>query len=74
MPAFKILIKLKLRILIGLIIGSSIVTITKVYIGVYTRSLIKNLLVGNTAIAFTIKPLILNSNSIFFITRLASYL
>ena len=41
MPAFKILIELKLRILIGLVIGSLIITITGVYIGVYTRSLIK---------------------------------
>ena len=41
MPAFKILIKLKLRILTGLVIGSLIITITRIYIGVYTRSLIK---------------------------------
>ena len=44
MPAFKILIKLKLRILIGLVIESLIITITGVYIGVYTRSLIKGLI------------------------------
>ena len=44
MPVFKILIELKLRILIGLIIGSLIITMTKVYIGVYTRSLIRGLI------------------------------
>jgi hypothetical protein len=41
MPAFKIPIELKLRILTGLIIGSLIITTTGVYIRVYTRSLIK---------------------------------
>jgi len=40
MPVFKILTELKLRILIGLVIGSLIITTTRVYIGVYTRSLI----------------------------------
>ena len=35
MPAFKILIKLKLRILTGLVIKNLIITITKVYIGVH---------------------------------------
>ena len=44
MPAFEILMELKLRILTGLVIGSLIVTITKVYIGVYTRSLIRGLI------------------------------
>ena len=44
MPIFKILIKLKLRILIGLVIKSLIITITGVYIGVYTHSLIKGLI------------------------------
>ena len=44
MPAFKIPIELKLRILIGLVIGSLIITITKVRIGVYTHSLIKKLI------------------------------
>ena len=44
MPAFKILIKLKLKILTGLVIGSLIITITKVYIRVYTHSLIKGLI------------------------------
>ena len=44
MPAFKILIKLKLRILTGLVIKSLIITITKVHIGVHTRSLIKGLI------------------------------
>jgi len=44
MPAFKILIELKLRILIGLVIGSLIITTTRVYIGVYTRSLIRGLI------------------------------
>ena len=44
MPAFKIPIELKLRILTSLIIGSLIVTITKVYIGVRTRSLIRGLI------------------------------
>ena len=44
MPAFKILIELKLRILTGLVIESLIITITKVYIRVRTRSLIKELI------------------------------
>jgi hypothetical protein len=44
MPTFKILIELKLRILIGLIIKSLIITITKVYIRVRTHSLIKKLI------------------------------
>ena len=44
MPAFKILIELKLRILTGLVIGSLIITITRVYIRVRTRSLIKGLI------------------------------
>ena len=44
MPAFKILIELKLKILIGLVIGSLIITITGVYIRVRTRSLIKGLI------------------------------
>jgi len=43
-PAFKILIELKLRILTGLVIGSLIITITKVHIGVRTRSLIRGLI------------------------------
>jgi len=41
---FKILIELKLRILIGLVIGSLIITMTKVCIMVYTRSLIIRLI------------------------------
>ena len=40
-PAFKILTELKLRILIGLVIGSLIITTTRVYIRVRTRSLIR---------------------------------
>ena len=44
MPIFKILIELKLRILIGLVIGSLIITTTRVYIRVRTRSLIKGLI------------------------------
>jgi len=44
MPAFKILTELKLRILIGLVIGSLIITTTRVYIGVRTRSLIRGLI------------------------------
>jgi len=44
MPAFKILIKLKLRILTDLVIGSLIITITRVRIRVRTRSLIKGLI------------------------------
>jgi len=44
MPAFKILIKLKLRILTGLVIGSLIITITRVRIRVCTRSLIRGLI------------------------------
>ena len=41
MPAFKILTELKLRILTGLVIGSLIVTTTRICIGVRTRSLIR---------------------------------
>ena len=41
MLAFKILIELKLKILTGLIIKNLIITITRVYIRVYTYSLIK---------------------------------
>ena len=44
MPAFKILMELKLRILIGLVIGSLIITITRVRIRVRTRSLIRGLI------------------------------
>jgi hypothetical protein len=44
MPAFKILIELKLRILIGLVIGSLIITTTRVYIRVRTYSLIRGLI------------------------------
>jgi hypothetical protein len=44
MPTFEILIKLKLRILIGLVIKSLIITITGVYIRIYTYSLIKGLI------------------------------
>jgi hypothetical protein len=44
MPAFKIPTELKLRILTGLVIKNLIITITKVYIGVRTRSLIKGLI------------------------------
>jgi hypothetical protein len=44
MPAFKILTELKLRILTGLVIGSLIITITKIYIRVRTYSLIKGLI------------------------------
>jgi hypothetical protein len=44
MPAFKIPTKLKLRILTGLVIRSLIITITGVYIRVYTYSLIKGLI------------------------------
>ena len=44
MPIFKILTKLKLRILIGLVIGSLIITTTRVYIRVYTQSLIRGLI------------------------------
>jgi len=44
MPAFKILIELKLRILTGLVIGSLIVTTTRVRIRVRTRSLIRGLI------------------------------
>ena len=43
-PTFKILIKLNLRILIGLVIGSLIITTTRVYIRVRTRSLIRGLI------------------------------
>ena len=41
---FEILIELKLKILIGLVIGSLIITMTKVYIRVYTYSLIRGLI------------------------------
>jgi hypothetical protein len=44
MLAFKIPTKLKLRILTGLVIKSLIITTTKKYIRVYTRSLIKGLI------------------------------
>ena len=44
MPAFEIPTELKLKILTGLVIGSLIITTTKVYIRVYTRSLIKRLI------------------------------
>jgi hypothetical protein len=44
MPAFKILIELKLRILTDLVIGSLIITTTRVYIRVRTRSLIRVLI------------------------------
>ena len=44
MPAFEILIELNLRILIGLVIGSLIITITRVYIRVRTYSLIRVLI------------------------------
>ena len=44
MPAFETLIELKLRILTGLVIGSLIVTMTGVYIGVRTHSLIRRLI------------------------------
>jgi len=44
MPAFKILMELKLKILTGLVIGSLIVTTTRVRIGVYTRSLMGGLI------------------------------
>jgi hypothetical protein len=44
MPAFKILIELKLRILIGLVIESLIITTTRVYIRVRTYSLIGGLI------------------------------
>jgi hypothetical protein len=44
MPALKILIELKLRILTDLVIGSLIITTTKVYIRVYTHSLIIGLI------------------------------
>jgi hypothetical protein len=43
-PTFKILIELKLRILIGLVIGSLIITTTRVRIRVRTRSLIRGLI------------------------------
>ena len=75
MPIFKILIELKLRTLTGLVIKNLIVIIIKVYIRVYTRSLIRGLISKkNTAIASTIEPPILNSNFIFFTTRLVLYL
>ena len=44
MPAFKILIELNLRILTGLVIGSLIITTTRVRIRVYTQSLIRGLI------------------------------
>ena len=44
MPVFEIPMELKLRILTGLVIGSLIVTITRVRIGVCTRSLIRGLI------------------------------
>jgi hypothetical protein len=44
MPAFKILIELKLRILTGLVIKNLIITMTGVYIRVYTYSLIRGLI------------------------------
>jgi hypothetical protein len=44
MPIFKIPIKLKLRILTGLVIGSLIITMTGVHIRVYTHSLIRGLI------------------------------
>ena len=44
MPIFKILIELQLRILTGLVIGSLIITTTKIYIKVYTYSLIRGLI------------------------------
>ena len=47
MPAFEILMELKLRILIGLVIESLIITITKVYIRVHTYSLIRGLTSAN---------------------------
>ena len=43
-PIYKILIELNLRILTGLVIGSLIITITRVYIRVYTQSLIRGLI------------------------------
>jgi len=44
MPVFKILIELRLRILIGLVIGSLIITTIRVYIRVRTHSLIRGLI------------------------------
>ncbi len=44
MPTFKILTELKLRILTGLVIGSLIMTTTRVYIRVYTCSLMRGLI------------------------------
>ena len=44
MPAFKIPIELKLRILTGLVIKSLIITTTKIHIRVHTRSLIRGLI------------------------------
>ena len=43
-PVFKTLIELRLRILIGLVIGSLIITTIGVYIRVRTRSLIRGLI------------------------------
>ena len=44
MPAFKIPTELKLSILTDLVIESLIITIIKVYISIYTRSLIRGLI------------------------------
>jgi hypothetical protein len=44
MPTFKIPTELKLRILIGLVIESLIITTTKEYIRVYTYSLMRGLI------------------------------
>jgi len=44
MPAFKTLTELKLRILTGLVIGSLIITMTRVRIGVRTCSLMRGLI------------------------------
>ena len=44
MPAFKILTELKLKILTSLVIGSLIITTTRIYIRVHTRNLIKGLI------------------------------
>jgi len=44
MPAFEILTELRLRILIGLVVGSLIVTTIGVYIRVRTRSLMRGLI------------------------------
>ena len=55
MPAFKILIKLKLRILTSLVIGSLIITIIRVYIRVYTYSLIKGFISRKYSYSFYYK-------------------